>query len=244
MASIESHLLVMKDMYEEEIISPAGNPANLIRTGRIIDELHEYIKEELVEEGIPAARIFPALGSSSPEESVEGFFKNKKQDVLVKDSLGDPGISINVRSQLSSIQKNYDTLYERLVAEAVNLHEKSQNLTLGYLYLLPLFGYNVEQMQINRVVRDEMFNWEKYLNTFRLLAERTGPRDKSFKYEKLCLLAVDFSTSPPRVLYDSGEFHTAGLVSSSFAARFDYIPLNLDGFVHDLIRIYKARGGS
>lgn len=31
-------------------------------------------------------------------------------------------LSVNVRSQLSSIAKNFDTLYERTFAEAINLH--------------------------------------------------------------------------------------------------------------------------
>jgi len=46
-------------------------------------------------------------------------------------------ISINVRSQFSSLAKNFDTLYERTIAEAQNLHVRCSKMCLGEVYMMP-----------------------------------------------------------------------------------------------------------
>lgn len=243
---IDKNLLIdrlsdIKLQYENEIRDPSGNTAYLIRTSKLIQNLHEFIKEELIKSGINRSYIFPPLGRTSPEKTISGFFKNKKQDILVQLNNSTPLISINVRSQLSSIQKNYDTLFERLVAESVNIHEKSPKLPCGYLYLLPTIGYNSKRIEEHTVLQDEIFNWEKYLSTFFALANRSNETDKSFKYEKICLLAVDFSQNPPKILSSTKDFLDLDLISEEFAETFDYTPLIVDDLIDGLINSYNSR---
>lgn len=238
---LQKRLVRIKRIYENEIKRADGNPGFLIRSGKIIDELHEYLKQELVNSGIRRTYIYPPLGRSSPEKAVDGYFKTKDQDILVQKEENKPLISLNIRSQLSSVQKNYDTLFERLVAESVNIHEKFPQLPCGYLYLLPTTGYNSDAMQKNKVVRDEHFNWEKYLKTFSLLADREKPEDKTFKYEKICLLAVDFSANPPEILLSTNDFLSRNLITKDFAKSFDYSPLKVDDIVEKLISIFNQR---
>lgn len=97
-----------------------------------------------------------------------GFIKQKKQDVCVmpkkiqkanseidwgpmahlrrNDEYGYEfsrnSLVINVRSQLSSLGKNYDTLFERTVAEAQNLHMRYPDIVLGEVYLIPVYEYD------------------------------------------------------------------------------------------------------
>lgn len=238
---LQKYLSRIKKVYESEIKRKDGNPSFLIRSGKIIDELHEYLKQELVRNGVKRAYINPPLGRSSPEKAIDGYFKTKDQDILIQKEENKPLISLNVRSQLSSVQKNYDTLFERLVAESVNIHEKLPQIPCGYLYLLPTIGYNSDAMKKNKVIRSERFNWEKYLTTFSLLANRTGSEDKTFKYEKVCLLAVDFSTNPPHILSSTSDFLSRNLISKDFAKSFNYSPLRIDDIIEKLISTFNQR---
>ena len=95
------------------------------------------------------------------------FFKKKNQDICLipndinaqKETLDFQGIlygqedkygfdftkktlSVNVRSQLSSSAKNFDTLYERTFAEALNLHLRCPNMVLGEFYIIAVNEYN------------------------------------------------------------------------------------------------------
>ncbi len=238
---LQKYLSRIKRAYEGEIKRKGGNPGFLIRSSKIIDELHEYLKHELVKNGVKKAYINPPLGKSSPEKTIDGYFKTKDQDILIQKEENRPLISLNIRSQLSSVQKNYDTLFERLVAESVNIHERFPQLPCGYLYLLPTIGYSSDAMKKNKVVRDESFNWEKYLTTFSLLAGRKDPKDKTFKYEKICLLAVDFSTNPPHILSSTNDFLSRNLITKDFAKSFDYSPLRIDNIIGRLITVFNQR---
>lgn len=238
---LQKHLNRIKKLYEGEIRRKGGNPGFLIRSGKIIDELYEYLKQELVKNGVKKSYINPPLGKSSPEKEIGGYFKAKDQDILIQKDELKPMASLNIRSQLSSVQKNYDTLFERLVAESVNIHERFPQMPCGYLYLLPTIGYSSEAMKKNKVVKDEYFNWEKYLATFSLLANRKDSKDKTFKYEKICLLAVDFSTNPPHILSSTDDFLSRNLITKDFAKNFDYSPLRVDDIVEKLIFIFNQR---
>ena len=238
---LQKYLARIKKVYEREIKREDGNSGFLIRSGKIIEELHEYLKHEIVKNGIKRTYINPPLGKSSPEKAIDGYFKTKDQDILIQKEENQPLISLNIRSQLSSVQKNYDTLFERLVAESVNIHEKFPQVPCGYLYLLPAIGYDSDAMKENKVVRNERFNWEKYLTTFSLLADRKNLEDKTFKYEKICLLAVDFSANPPYVLSSTEDFLSRKLITEDFAKRFDYSPLKVDDIIEKLLATFNHR---
>ena len=62
-----------------------GNKAKeaLIRSQRIINYIHEFIKSEFVRCGVPAQMIYPPVGNSSPEIKIKGFLKSKNQDVAI-----------------------------------------------------------------------------------------------------------------------------------------------------------------
>ncbi|MBD3750430.1 MAG: hypothetical protein IE931_13145 [Sphingobacteriales bacterium] len=118
---------------------------NLIRSQKPIKLLHEVVKSELLRNKVNPDLLNPPAGQSHGELSLAGFFKKKDQDICIvpnnvkpkKETLNFQGIlygqedkfgfdftektlSINVRSQLSSSSKNFDTLYERTFAEALN----------------------------------------------------------------------------------------------------------------------------
>lgn len=114
----------------------------------MINLIHDAVKYELIQNGIDPSQIYPHLGETKPGMKIAGFLKQKDQDVCVApkniarvkrhiswgplanenvtDIYGEEytrnTLIINVRSQMSSIAKNTDTLFERTFAEALNLH--------------------------------------------------------------------------------------------------------------------------
>jgi len=146
-----------------------------------------------------------------------------------------------VRSQLSSIDKNYDTLFERIFAESLNLHNRFPYLVLGYLYLLPKIGYDPDAAKENRVVLSEKYNLEKYILSFLSIANRKSPSDVPWKYEKVCLLIVDFESDPPKVMDDMQMFLDEGLVIEKFARLYTFKDLAPKDFFDGLYKVMMER---
>jgi hypothetical protein len=227
----------MKDVYEEAIRN--GKYTSLIRSKRLINLLHEYVIEELKK------RVEPSWVVT--DKKVYGFPKKKEQDILVQPpqngtnvSVG-PIMAINVRSQLSSIDKNYDTLFERIFAESLNLHNRFPYMVLGYLYLLPKVGYDSDAAKENRVVLSERYNLEKYVLSFSSIANRTSPSDVPWKYEKVCLLIVDFEKSPPEVMDNLQVLLAEGMISEKFAQLYTFKDLTMTDFFDALYKLMMER---
>src|SRR5690606_16476811 len=101
-------------------------------------------------------------------------------------------LSVNVRSQLSSVSKNFDTLYERTFAESLNFHLRFPRMVLGEVYLINLKEYNSDHASINQVSFKNSQYIEKYILAFQALNDRINIDDPLYKYERIALLIVDF----------------------------------------------------
>lgn len=258
----------IKEEYENAIIHGGRDEQeSLIRSQKLINYLHEYVKIKLVTEGISASKIFPPLKNSKPELKMCGFLKEKSQDICVlpseskKESIVDEGvlkgkidkleksmmsesISINVRSQLSSLGKNFDTLFERTYAEALNLHLRVPELVMGEVYMVPLVAYDPTIMTEHRIGWNEALPLEKYIPAFRELNGRISPDDEKYKYERVALLIVDFTVDPPKEITSSEYFVDKGLISSDMVEYLSLDGLTTSDLVSDILEIYKKRHGS
>ena len=241
---------------------------SLITSGQLIQNIHEVVKislkEGLGKEGFKDFSIHPPIGKSSPEKDVWGFLKKKKQDVVVlfekekedeieegplkgtKDLLGKNAtkysIVIGIRSQLSSVGKNTDTLMERAFAETFNLRLRHPYLVMGEVYILIVKEYDEQVMKENRIeFKDKYSKVEKYISIFNAMSGRNN-YDKfldNYKYEKSALLLVDFSREPAKIYSNLEELKEDGIVSQDFSE--DFSLLSPQNFVKDLIDAYKVR---
>lgn len=147
MENINQAVIRIKQLIENSIKNGGVEAKNnLIRTQQPICLLHDAAKASFIEKGVNPDYINPPYGEHTGELKLAGFFKYKDQDicilpnnifaeeeVLMFDGIlkgkNDPFgfnltqsiLSVNVRSQLSSVAKNFDTLYERTFAESINL---------------------------------------------------------------------------------------------------------------------------
>ncbi|KAA6320010.1 hypothetical protein EZS27_030161 [termite gut metagenome] len=262
----------IKSSVERAIIS-GGTIAknNLIRSQQPIKLLHEVVKTELIRQGVNEQYINPPLGESAGELKLAGFFKHKDQDICVvpnnvertpeilrsegilygeEDIFGqeftEKTLSINVRSQLSSSAKNFDTLYERTFAEALNLHLRCSQMVLGELYMIAVNEYDSDYANNKQVVYKRNSNIkthiQKYLLSFSAVNGRRSISSNHYKYERVCLLIVDFSQDIPKVYNTNEELRTDGLLKDDSVASIS--GLSFPAFISDLLQIYTDRFGT
>ncbi|SFE01085.1 hypothetical protein [Thermophagus xiamenensis] len=238
----------------------------MIRSSRPINNIHEAVKAELIRNGICPTRIHPALNNTRSELKLAGFIKQKNQDVCVSPENYEPKkvimtegllrgqtddygkdytertISINIRSQISSLAKNFDTLYERTIAEAINLHVRCPKMVLGEVYMIPVKEYNVSLMDEFRVeFIDRVSSVEKYIKSFQAINGRSKFDREDYKYERVCLLIVDFQQSPSKIYSNNQELYDDGLLEKNSDVSIE--ELSWESFIKSLLVCYEKRFG-
>ncbi|MFH1198071.1 MAG: restriction endonuclease [bacterium] len=271
MINLQSTLNSIKKSIERAIHKDGTEGKNnLIRSQRPIKLLHDVVKSELIKNGINPKLIVPSLKQSNGEYALAGFFKKKDQDICVvpngikpkeeilsfegilmgqKDKYGfeytEKTLSINVRSQLSSSAKNFDTLYERTFAEALNLHLRCPKMVLGEFYMIAVNEYDsnaANRKQIKfRKIKEVDKHIEKYLLSFDAVNNRKSIKDDHYKYERVCLLIIDFSKTSPKLYSNDEQLKADGLLPKGSKATI--INLNYESFVSDLLNVYNERFG-
>lgn len=266
MAYIDEQLKVFKDMIEKAIMTGgAKEKESCIRSSALINLIHDAVKYELIEHGLKEELIFPHFGENKPEIKLAGFLKQKDQDVCVLPNnvakvpehinwgpmaflnKYDPygyeystnALVINIRSQMSSLAKNADTLFERTFAEAMNLHMRYPKMVLGEVYLIPVYEYDDELVKKNKVgFKRKQTDVEKYISFFDSINNRTD-ESETYKYERCTLLVVDFRPDNPILYRNSQQLKDAGIISEAFGI--EYATLGFDTFAEDIIDVYAER---
>lgn len=279
--SINQAAVIFKSALDKSIkIAGVRGKESLIRSQEPIKIFHEVIKQQLVKNGVRKDLIIPTLGQSHGEMPLYGFFKDKAQDICIKPntktkaieeklksgllhgridphghSLTESIISINVRSQMSSIGNNIDTMFERIFAEPLNLHMRCPKLVMGEFYIIPTTGYDFEQVKLNKpkfckkvtVKRNPRAKTtaeviEEYVLAFQSVNNRNSKKQEHYKYEKVCLLVVDFSKKPIKIYQTNAELKKDKLLPKGSIANLN--ELSFKTFVKDLLKIYATRFGT
>ena len=266
--SIQEAVNNFKNLIEDSIRQDGieGKEA-MIRSSKPINNIHEAVKSSLIISGIERRRVYPPFGATSPEMNLAGFLKQKHQDVCVSPRGKRPEseimkegllqedtdyygkeytervLSINIRSQISSLAKNFDTLYERTIAEAQNLHVRCQRMVLGEVYMIAVKEYNPEAMKNKKIdFIDKVGAVQKYIKSFQAINKRIDYGKEEYKYERVCLLIVDFSQTPAKIYSSNAELIADGLLYAESQANI--AELTWDSFTPSILKIYESRFGS
>ena len=253
----------------DKSIKEGGNKGKtaMIRSAVPILNIHEAVKAQLIKNGINKERIYPPINSRSPEFKLAGFLKQKDQDICVtpndeeevaeilkigllngkKDRFGAnftaKTIAINVRSQISSIQKNFDTLYERTILEAQNLHERCPKMVLGEVYMIAAPEYDDKAFGKNKsefkTISAELV--EKYIKSFQAITHRVDVSKNFYQYEATCLLIVDMSKTTPKIYNSTKELILDGLLPKNTTVKYE--GLEWSSFSRKLLKTYETRFG-
>lgn len=267
----------------EEAIKIAGDRGKtaLVTSSKHINLFHEVVKSELVRYGVNPQLIFPPINDSKGELNLAGFIKAKKQDISVVSNIHlgneipevmnigmmtgktdifgqaftEHTLAINIRSQMSSITKNDDTIIERTFAETLNLHLRCPNMVLGELFILPITGFDMNKVKSNQPVFEKIQTVKKNNNSkltsdaieetihiFNSLNNRNPNIDEAYKYERVCLILADFSQRPVKIYTDENQLKADNLLAHNSTASLAGI--NFQNFIPDLLNIYSARFGT
>jgi len=266
-------LEAIKQMIENAIITngEAGKKA-VINSSQTINVLHEVVKSDLISKGANSTLIKPAQGVNSPEIQIAGFLKFKTQDVCVfpnhlnplPETISYNGLhtgkidpygelfsehilAINLRSQLSSLAKNKDTMFERTYAEPLNLHRRLPKMVLGEVYLLSARELDSNHVKLKEVIYKPVSpkiakSLEEYIYGFLALNMRNTQGDDFFKYERVALLIVDFSQNPVKIYENEADLKADGLLPQNSCCSLSN--LTYTGFIDNLLSMYDRRFGA
>jgi len=210
----QKKLIEVLDSMREEFIK---DPENSIRSKRFISKMHEYCIYELKRLGINEKKV-----QIKPEPTIFTSHKPKDIDVAVIEEDNGPLIAISVKSQMSSIAKNFMGYYENLIGDVIGLHDKFPFLVVGMLYLLPL---KIIRKNSEGKLRTESYDLVKIEELFRAVSNRKDWDDRPSKYEHFAMLIVDFEKDPPQIVNNIP-------VDKS---------LRIEDFFDKLLRTYKER---
>lgn len=255
-----------KSLIENSILE-GGEKAKqaMIRSSKPIQNIHEAVKTQLIKEAkIESERIYPTIKNTKPELTLSGFFKKKAQDICItpkelrkqkeilqlgflcgeSDQYGidftEKTISINVRSQISSLAKNFDTLYERTIFEAYNLHMRCPKMCLGEVYMIAVPEYDSDFIKNNQInAKHSPKAIEKYIKSFEAINNRKDYTKEEYKYERVCLLIVNFDHEEP-IFYETDKaLKDAKLLPEDSTVSIE--SLNWENFTTDLLNVYAQR---
>jgi hypothetical protein len=218
--------------YLQRVINPTARQIN--RARRLYDKelkLAGFLKTKRQD-----ISIIPNNIHIAPQQLTVNTMMNGFQDIY-GDVFTESILSINVRSQLSSIWKNFDTLYERTFAEALNLHQRLPNMVLGEVYLIPVKEYTDASTVGNMVFSN--INIGKYISAFQAINSRVNQLDEKFKYERCCLLIIDFDRVIPKIYNTSAELIQDGFLPQG--STISMVSLDYQNFVADILNIYTVR---
>lgn len=233
-----------------------------IRSQGPIRKLHQVVGEsvfaDLKSKGVSPS-MWPPIGKDSPELSVTGLLKAKKQDIAITvdthkaetirtgvqsgsiDPIGfhatNRSLVIGVRSQLSSIEKNFDTLAERAFAETLNLSLRCPSITLGEVYLIPLNEFDDLKLKSNNVgFKSNAVNVAKFVRFFNAITHATNSTKlrESYQYSATTLIVADFSQVQVKVLWNEDDVNSA--IGEDMAA--DMAELLPNNFVNRITKRY------
>ena len=207
----------------------------IINASKLINPVHELVKVSLLDYLNDKFNFewvsYPRIGATRPEIKLEGDIKTKNQDLMFSEQSLDLNnieiegqhlrrlLSVNVRSQLSSVAKNIDTLMERTFAEPIQLRIKYPDLIMGEVYMIPVIELNDEECKNNKVVfKSESVSREninKFLYYFNKFTDRSnfkeGMIEYYYKYDATTLLIIDLESKPAKFIYKPTDLKKIGL---------------------------------
>lgn len=163
-----------------------SDPNTAVRGQNFIKQLHEYCIAELIDRGF--------TGELTPKGEIKVLtsHKFKDVDVAVVHPTSGPLLVIGVRSQMSSLGKNFLNYYEMEVGDVSAIHERYPLCVVGLLYLHPTES-------ILPGAKKENFDFDRAEKMFSLISGREKSSDPQAHYEEIAYLRVNFHQNPPTV---------------------------------------------
>lgn len=178
-------LIRMKELFIED-------PTKAVRSKAFITLFQDYCESELRKRGIEDGRF---KIEKEAKFKVEGT--KVEADVGVLNERGEPVLIVDVRSQMTSIGKNFNNYIRMKAGEVESIHEQFPSCSVGLVYLHPLSDLPTKKP----VGPVGSFNYEAASNQLFFKIRRTDTQ--LTKYENVAYCVIDFNANPPEL---SGVF--------------------------------------
>lgn len=118
-------------------------------------------------------------------------------------------------------------------------------MILGEFYMIPVNQYDDSEAKHNKISfvtnRNVHKHIEKYLYSFSAINNRKCLKGEEYKYERVCLLVVDFSKNIPIIYNSDDELKAAGLLAEHSYASIS--EMSFQTFAPTLMSLYEERFG-
>lgn len=114
---------------------------------------------------------------------------------------------------------------------------------MGEVYMIAVPEYDDKAIRESKIAfkKTSQALVLKYIKSFQAINNRKGIEKNFYKYEKVCLLIVDFSKSPAKIYNTNAELIKDGLIPED--STVDISELSWSKFVPELLQTYAERFG-
>ena len=194
-----------------------ADPTNAVRSKSFITAFQDYCEYEL------RARNLEVNGFHIEKEwKIEVERGKVEADVGIFDRENNPVLIVDVRSQMSSLGKNFNNYIRMKAGEVESVHRKYPNCVDGLVYIHPA-GDLKTNGHINPV---GAFNYTNAVKQLSLLSGRVNINDSASLFEQVAYCVIDFNSLPPKL----SEIH-------------DVLDLQLEKFFDNISTLLKKRTG-
>lgn len=178
-----STLIRMRDIF-------VADPTYAVRSKKFISEFQNYCAYEL------RSRKLEVNGSQiKMEHSIYVGRGPVEADVAIIDTKGQPILIVDVRSQMTSIGKNFNNYIRMKAGEVESIHEKYPRCVVGLVYVHPAGDLNT----LKPVGPVGVFNYAKAAVQLASLGGRISLTDFASTYEHVAYCVIDFNANPPKL---------------------------------------------
>ena len=180
---LTSTLIRMRDIF-------VADPTYAVRSKKFISEFQNYCAYEL------RSRKLEANGSQiKVEHSIYVGRGPVEADVAIIDTKGQPILIVDVRSQMTSIGKNFNNYIRMKAGEVESIHAKYPRCVVGLVYVHPAGDLHT----LKPVGPVGVFNYAKAAVQLASLDGRISLTDFASTYEHVAYCVIDFNANPPKL---------------------------------------------
>jgi hypothetical protein len=183
LSDLTNTLKRMKDLY-------VADPTHAVRSKEFITEFQNYCATELRARGLESNGLKIQM-----ERKIIVDRGRVEADIGLFDSDGDPKLVVDVRSQMSSLGKNFNNYIRMKAGEVESIHQKYPNCVVGLIYIHPTGNLETKK-PVNPV---GSFNYVSAAKQLVLLSGREATSIHASLYENVAYCVVDFKPDPPKL---------------------------------------------
>ena len=182
-ANLTSTLRGMKKLF-------VADPTYAVRSKKFITLFQDYCEEELRARGIESGGLH-----IEKEQNISVGRGKVEADVGVFNAANEPVLIVDVRSQMSSLGKNFNNYIRMKAGEVESIHSVYPSCVVGLVYIHPAADVPTKR-PVNPI---GSFNYENAAKQVSSLIVSNSTTELLSKYQHVSYCVIDFNSNPPQL---------------------------------------------